>query len=574
MFCKINNMENFNSYYLKYNQMWNKSFNIRLFLTVFLLVFIPLYTFNYIYPGIAPFKFFANDSFYYFNLIKNSQQVNFFSYDGLNPTNGFHPIWEFTLFYLDKFNLIDINNKSDFLTNIYNINLFILSSASGFFAIFCSKYLKFKWLAVAVFGPGIMGLVLSITAPDYLATWSYVNGMETAIALLFFSLALFFYTYKNKSFVFLFLSVFFMGLLVLSRLDDIFFFIPFFLLLIFKSKGRQKLYIFLFFVPSAVLIITYLIYNRITVGIYMPISGWEKSGFALLSNISMGIKLFLPVFSWDVPNVLNTSSVNYSMYSEYSMRILQVLLPLFIAFIYLFGSYKKGKFNNFGILEALSFGIIIKALYNLLFVSLGRQGSWYFGTTIFITNFLLILWLSFLLDELLVKREKLFFLVKNWGVFIYILISIVLFNGFINHKLNGGFGDIAFNVFSRRENISDFIRKSGDNKFVEFEDGIIAFSTNIPAIGGLGPILDPEASLARKNGIFFDLLIKRGYTLIITSNEYSFSMDNYLKNKLWLKSEDLWGIKSAEFENYKIEKIHHDESGYVTYYKIVKLKQS
>ena len=40
--------------------MWNKSFNIRLFLTVFLLVFIPLYTFNYIYPGIAPFKFFAD----------------------------------------------------------------------------------------------------------------------------------------------------------------------------------------------------------------------------------------------------------------------------------------------------------------------------------------------------------------------------------------------------------------------------------------------------------------------------------------------------------------------------------
>jgi hypothetical protein len=466
---------------------------------------------------------------------------------------------------------MDINNQSEFLTIVYNLNLFILSLASGFFAIFCSRYLKFRWLVVAVFAPGIMGLILSITAPDYLATWSYINGMETAIALLFFSLALFFYIYKDKHFIFLLLSVFFMGLQVLSRLDDIFFFVSFFLLLMYKSTGRQKLYNFLCFVPSAALIIAYLIYNRITVGIYMPISGWEKSGFALLSNLLMAIKMFLPVLSWDVPNVLNSSPVNYSMYSEYFMRILQVILPLFIASIYLFRSYKNGKFHNSGILEALCSGIVIKALYNLMFVGLGRQGSWYFGTSIFITNFLLILCLSFLLKKLFIKKERTFIFVKNWGIFFYIIISMMFFNVFINQKLNGRFGDIAYKVFSHRENISHFVKKSGQNKFIEFEDGIIAFSTNIPAIGGLGPILDPEASLARKNGHFFDLLTKRGYNLIIASNEYSIYMNNYLNNKLWLKSEDLWGIKYSEFQSYNIEMIQNDESGYVTYYKIVKL---
>jgi len=545
-------------------EIWNKSSNAKLFTTVFLLVFIPPYIFMLDYPELAPFKFFANDSFYYFNLIKNSHAVNFYSYDGVYPTNGFHPIWGNILFFLNELNILDISNKVEFLKRVFILNLFILSLATSIFALFSTKYFTNKWWTIVMFAPGISGILLSPIAADYLTTWSYVNGMETAIALLFFSISLMFYSHRNKNYIFLFLAVLFMGLTVLSRLDEIFFFISFFVLLMINSKPHRRIYTFAYFIPPALLILGYLAYNQLTVGILMPISGWEKSGFSILGNLKIIIKLFLPIYSWDYPNVLRESHVLYSTYTELFMRMFQLIVPLVIAIIYLgYYYYKLSKTIRFSILHALVLGVILKALYNLIFVGIWRQGSWYFGSSIFITNLLLTVGLSIIFESLFHKKHKIVLIIKHWGVLIYIVMSTMLFNNYINNKLHGNYGDTSFKLFKEKENIKTFIRENNINKFVEFEDGILAFVTDIPSIGGLGPILDLEASVARKNGKFLELLNDRGYELIIASKDYGLVINDYIDNKRLAKL-GLWGIKSSEFQNYSINKYVEDDN--VMYY--------
>ena len=49
------------------------------------------------------FKYFASDSFYYLTIAKQSTSVEFFSFDGVHPTNAFHPLWEVYLRVVNAF---------------------------------------------------------------------------------------------------------------------------------------------------------------------------------------------------------------------------------------------------------------------------------------------------------------------------------------------------------------------------------------------------------------------------------------------------------------------------------------
>ena len=47
----------------------------------------------------AETSIFQPDTFYYLTVAENSLHTPFYSFDGIHPTNGFHPVWEYMLYH-------------------------------------------------------------------------------------------------------------------------------------------------------------------------------------------------------------------------------------------------------------------------------------------------------------------------------------------------------------------------------------------------------------------------------------------------------------------------------------------
>jgi hypothetical protein len=43
------------------------------------------------------YNFFAADAYYYLAIAKNTPLRSFATFDGVAPTNGFHPLWQYLL---------------------------------------------------------------------------------------------------------------------------------------------------------------------------------------------------------------------------------------------------------------------------------------------------------------------------------------------------------------------------------------------------------------------------------------------------------------------------------------------
>jgi len=185
---------------------------------------------------LAETSVFQPDSFYYLTVARNSLHTPFYSFDGVHPTNGFHPVWEFLLYHAMRLNVLRSDNPFITLHRLYIGNLLILSIACALLASFSARHLHRKWFAFPTLCPGFLWFVAALTASQYLANWSYLNGMETSVELLFLGLALASFSTDRAAALRLQLSMVFLGLMVLSRLDDVFLLLPV-LVLVWRTDG-------------------------------------------------------------------------------------------------------------------------------------------------------------------------------------------------------------------------------------------------------------------------------------------------------------------------------------------------
>ena len=121
----------------------------------------------------------------------------------------------------------------------------------------------------------------------FFSVWSDLNGMETAIELLFFSLTLAFVFdqfQRDCSARTIVVVNILAGFMVLARLDDIFFLIPLTVLTLSSRSIASRLKLLAATSPF-VLVAAYVIYNRITVGRFLPISGTHKASFVLIQQL-------------------------------------------------------------------------------------------------------------------------------------------------------------------------------------------------------------------------------------------------------------------------------------------------
>ena len=465
-------------------------------------------------------------------------------------------MWEYLLYQAMRMNLLKPDNPFLTLHRLYIGNLLILSVAWALLASFCACHLRRKWLAFITICPGFLWFAVALTAPYYLANWSYLNGMETSVELLFLGLALASLSMDEAAALRLPLSMFCFGMMVLSRLDDVCL-LPPVLILVWRSHsgGPRRRVAAAVALPLA-MIAAYLVYNRISVGVFMPTSGSVKAGLAISQNLINALGLVIAE-RWS--QVMGDAN-----YSELFMRIFQMLAPMFLCGIYLVRRDRA----RWGVIEALCVGVLLKGAYNFVNVNTFHQGSWYFGSSIFMANLVIaILWDRTL--NLAHARDSKALPLRPWTAALACgVLTTVCFNIYTNHLISNGGDKDQNSILRQRDTLRAMVQHEGSDRFIDMSDGELAYATGMQTLSGQGLVLDPPAARALAHGHFFDIASDRSYSLMMASGLYKDQIDALLQKRKKGNREGIYTISGTEFDEFDVTSVAYDRISDTRLYRV------
>lgn len=513
-----------------------------IFLTAFFCIYPPLR--NYKQNNIkAAFDYFAADAFYYLNVADKYQKAGFSSFDGNHPTNGFHPLWQNIL----NVTFSQIEDPIARINFVFFLSVFLVTSGFIFIALAIFKLYDSLAFSITTIIPGFLFVFFSFILFPYGSPWSFMNGMETPLSVFIFGFLFFFLSsikssdfLKQKNLIILSLLLAFLGF---ARLDDFFLLLAFAIFILINSEQKDRLKnSFLILTIPAISIVVYLINNKSYSDFFLPVSGLMKSNFSF-DNLIYTFSSFFSIWIKD------------NFFGEHAVwRIILLYFPLFVAIIFLL----KTRFydnRNLNFLVPLSIYVLIKAIYNLFFVNFWDQGHWYFALSILITNILIMDFVNNIQPE---KKTQIIF------SSILLIVSFVFANSYMEKyrfKEN-----VYYEFWKNRDAIENQIANVYDGKgIIEFDDGIISFSLNLPALSGTGLNLDSEAFEYYKKGELLDLAYRRGYRAM-TSLVYINPPEYYINsNELitkWIK-DSFPALKKQKLDDWSFElKLHNKETNF------------
>lgn len=289
---------------------------------------------------------FVDDSYYYLLPAINKIKLGYYTFDGINPTNGFHPLymWFLTALLYPFGGLIDDPFFSYFTTVI----------ATTLMLIGVPTYLYSRKSPMTI--PILLSIIFCHMASQGIA----FQGMETTMVAVLFPLLVFL---KDKGHNREFSVV--LALLCLSRLDlTIFFCAPLAISLYFEKNKHllnkeRFLFVVRIFLPAVVAIGLYMLSNVYNFGNPKPISGNLKSSFP---HVHVQLQLL--------------QSVNL-----YAILMLSILS---IGYLTLFRKNEK----NTSFLIALSCAAILMVMNFVLFQKWAKSiTTWYFFTPLLLSSF-------------------------------------------------------------------------------------------------------------------------------------------------------------------------------------------
>jgi hypothetical protein len=217
----------------------------------------------------------VDDAAYYMNTAQNMARGLGMTFDGIHPTNGFHPLWLLMLVPLFLYH----GTPETMIRLVVLLQILLLSVA--FLVVYRTQSRQFSRRAALLSGIGFLWLVFM----------QGVNGMESA---LFALLLVVLYAYGSKisqgpiTWARAALFGVILGLLLLSRLDMIFiplamlaFAIPY--VLNAATRSRAVMAIVVAGAATTAIVAPYLLFNLAQFGSPMPISGALKSSFPAIA---------------------------------------------------------------------------------------------------------------------------------------------------------------------------------------------------------------------------------------------------------------------------------------------------
>ena len=131
-------------------------------------------------------------------------------------------------------------------------------------------------------------------------------------------------------------------------------------------------------IPSIIAIVCYLVYNKLTVGVAMPLSGATKAGFVgFLDTYLTSAIHFAPIL--DLKGLLTHKASDGGTIFANSFRFVEVIYPLLAASFGALALWKyRRKEPESSVLFALCLYIMFKTGYNFLNVHPWHQADWYY----------------------------------------------------------------------------------------------------------------------------------------------------------------------------------------------------
>ena len=471
------------------------------------------------------------DIFYYLIYSRELSMGNFFSWNGLFPSTGFHPLWTLLLsiiFFISD-NLVSVVIMINLLLLIltlitvnYSYRFFNNKNLTSFFF-----YLFF----------------ITILLHKYYFWFMESALLCTCLLSYFFLIFNHSSSYSVKNFI---LISIFASLIILSRLDNFLILAPIHFLIFAKTIHLKKYFysIILSIIPI-IFVGTYLIILKSTTGYYFPLSGIVKSSFPN----------FFEKTNFDV--IIN--SKNDGIIIFFAILMINILL----IFEKIFHNLKIFT-KNYLFLINVNLGFIIFVSYHYTFTSSPEIGSWYFSSSYLI----LIINVMFLFNFIEENAQTFSHRIVNFLNSIkFVNYSFVIFVIFLTiymltfKRLNFDYqSKQPFHYFKfYQENKLYFEDKK--LKILDTGDGAFAFFSNMPTYHSKGLAGTPEyinfLKNLKMNGHLHDPLNIGNLNVYLTKSNIDFVIYYSSYNQQFIKNncENFFEINSKYQINKNLDSI-------------------
>ncbi|MDP8999437.1 MAG: hypothetical protein M3O46_04935, partial [Myxococcota bacterium] len=249
----------------------------------------------------AACRYSAADAFYYHTVARNIATHGYASFDGVFPTNGFHPLWQVSLGILYKACSWVRFSDGEYVVASIVLSIALVTLSVG---LFCLAFLEAKrhlstWIMLLPLR--MYGLIMApawyqaidvkgggahwIEGPEplYGTMWSLMNGMESPLALATFGWIAWRFSRAGPRRAELDAAC--LALMTLARLDLVFVALPLLVSCAVSAlMRRQRRQAFGAIAVYGATIGGYLVINRWYAGVFVPISGAAKSSFPHLAQ--------------------------------------------------------------------------------------------------------------------------------------------------------------------------------------------------------------------------------------------------------------------------------------------------
>lgn len=311
--------------------------------SIVLIVGVLLFVLFLLPAHIRPANFLPDDTYYYLQVAYNILHGHGSTFNRITPTNGYHPLW--MLFCVFAMALAGGGKE-------LAIHIVLVIQALLFLGVIYYFFKISKELAIH-FWPVALPVLAAYFLTGLYGSEAHLNALTSLVALHYLLLA-----HRNGASRYWMMAGIFAGLAVLSRLDNIFFIgaIGLFGVLLrggevgenIASRNTLPRRLALFTVPAALVIAPYLIYNAVTFGHVVPISGAIKSSFPAIDFGIARLALLGKIVS------------------------LGAILSLIISFV------PMRESRHAMLLRILGVATLMQSAYIALFVVRGAGWSWYY----------------------------------------------------------------------------------------------------------------------------------------------------------------------------------------------------
>lgn len=328
--------------------------------------------------AMAPFWFLAGDAYLYLAIGEASSGLSM-SFDGLRPTNGFHPLWQVWVRVATTLGYGPLQVMA-----IVSYSAIALTWAGVLILGAAIRRLTGSWLLAMLAVPGVYYLVIG-QALRNLPVWSFFDGMEAGLAFFFASCVVWVVSglsTANASQRPVKTIGLLLAALVLTRLDEVFVPLSLAIVMVFwpgRPFARRITDALWLSGPAALAVAIFIGWSMATTGHMTPVSGAAKGEGAVLANGWVTLAtVFAPVL--DLREALTSYEAARDALLGGAFRVVELIVPAGFALGFAILAMRRFQHQPWApFLVAICGGIVLKATYNFVAVNYWHQATWYFA---------------------------------------------------------------------------------------------------------------------------------------------------------------------------------------------------